>query len=1109
MSRFRFDRILLFRGRANVPGPRGHNQLQLERLEERKLLTAGMLDPTFGMGGRVVSSYQGLLSGGATSAVVQPNGDIVTASWAVPLHTTLGQFALTRTNPDGTPDTTFGNDGKVVTQFKTSILNDPVSVALQPNGQIVVAGTFGVPHTSLSGMVVARFNANGSVDTTFGMDGIDINTLPTENSYGYIHQVAAGVAVQSNGQIVVVGTQSTLTAILEVYSSFCLIRFNANGVLDTTFGTGGEVTTSILATNHASAVAIQPDGDIVVAGTVSTSVPGPFISPGVDQIGVARYLPDGSPDTTFGTMGTEELTPNANGGATASALVLQPNNDILIAGATQNAPSLALLVSLTPNGTLDTSFNQTGVVATGLSLSGQLSLALQANGQIVLAGSAQANDTTPSQLALVRYNLDGSRDASFGQNGEVLTSFGSMGSATASAVSIEPNQNIVVAGSFAPSATSLNTSAALAQYNPGGSLDTSFGSSGETTVAFPGRAPVTINAVALQGNGQIIVAGGIATPANDGNIRLGSQISNFQLGDVAVARFNSHGSLDTSFGQDGWTVFDVAGLGSAATALAVLPNGQILVAGIATISAAYPYSNEFFLAELNPDGSLDTAFGNQGLVTASGIAGVATILTSLLVQPDGKIVEVGQANPGQPAPPYPTEIVLIRYNADGSLDTSFGANGIATSPVHIIDPAKAAAGGAVLQPNGAIVVVGPVGNGSGLLRFTPSGSLDPTFGTAGQVSFFGFGVTVALQPNGDLVEVGGTGNSEFSDGFALARYTSNGTLDTSFGNGGMVSATIGGPGVTVVNKQATSVVIESNGKILVGGLLQKGGPDTPVFALARYNADGSLDAGFGTNGQVTTTFSSGAAQINAMLLQPDGSLLVAGSEPQPLGEAGYLALSNVDLARYLLPPPSQNELFVDQVYLDLLKRPVDQVGFTYFLNGLDDGVFTRTQVVQLIEGSQEYRTDQIEGLYMSYLKRPADPDGLQSWLSLLNSGATIEQIKSGILGSQEYFQEQGGTNASYLQAVYEAVLSRPIDPTGAADWGAELANGVSRTQVAFQILSSTEAYDDLITSVYESYLHRAPERGGMAYWLGQSQTGLTNENFVAGVVGSNEFYADV
>ena len=220
---------------------------------------------------------------------------------------------------------------------------------------------------------------------------------------------------------------------------------------------------------------------------------------------------------------------------------------------------------------------------------------------------------------------------------------------------------------------------------------------------------------------------------------------------------------------------------------------------------------------------------------------------------------------------------LARYDPDGSLDPSFGTGGMVASEVGgTISRGRALA----LQPDGKIVVVGYTWIGLGLnywdfglARYNPDGSLDVTFGTDGVVTTdfvggFDAAEEVVLQPDGRIVVVGSAelipGNFVSRD-FAVARYNTNGSLDTTFGNGGKVTSPLG------EIDSASSVVVQPDGKIVAGG----GGALTIDFALVRYNTDGTLDPTFGSGGMVTTDL--GGSDYAALALQPDGRIVAAGS----------------------------------------------------------------------------------------------------------------------------------------------------------------------------------------------------------------------------------------
>ena len=205
-----------------------------------------------------------------------------------------------------------------------------------------------------------------------------------------------------------------------------------------------------------------------------------------------------------------------------------------------------------------------------------------------------------------------------------------------------------------------------------------------------------------------------------------------------------------------------------------------------------------------------------------------------------------------------------------------------------------------------------------------------------------------------------------------------------------------------------------------------------------------------------------------------------------------------------------------QLYADLLHRRVNPSGMLYFSGALNQGA-SRTQVVQGIESSQEYRTDEVNSLYQAYLGRDVDPSGLSFAFSLLSgtplvlgSQNVFLQLQADILGSTEFYQTQGGgTNAGFLAAVYHDVLGRVIDASGAAAFGAALSAGVSRTMIAKAILSSVEAEQVLVEGDYLNYLQRSADAGGMAAFVGALQHGAQVGDILTAIIASDEYFSRV
>jgi uncharacterized delta-60 repeat protein len=370
---------------------------------------AGDLDTSFGVGGKVITDFSGSIDE-AKAVALQPDGKIVVAGHTPNFATGLIEFALARYLPDGTLDTTFGDNGRVTTGFGEGQALAQ-TVALQPDGKIVTAGYTVDLSTSVSAFALARYLPDGALDTTFSGDG----KLTTDT--GSSNQVNA-VVLQPDGKVVAAGGNA-------------MARYNPDGTLDMTFGDNGLVTIDFREFRTAT---LQPDGKIVTAGVVD------FPS----NFALSRYLPNGTLDTTFGDNG--RVTTDFGDPSQASAVVLQPDGKIVAAGSSHVDFALARYL---PDGTLDTTFSGDGRVTTDFGESSQaLAVALQADGKIVAAGWAFFR-----LFALARYQPNGTLDTTFGGGGLVTTNFAGVEGATATAngLVIQPHGGgLVVAGSSTP-----------------------------------------------------------------------------------------------------------------------------------------------------------------------------------------------------------------------------------------------------------------------------------------------------------------------------------------------------------------------------------------------------------------------------------------------------------------------------------------------------------------------------------------------------------------------------------------------------------------------------------------------------------------------------------
>ncbi len=375
-------------------------------------------------------------------------------------------------------------------------------------------------------------------------------------------------------------------------------------------------------------------------------------------------------NNNFGySFGIEGITTTDLGGwDTANAITLQPNGKIIITGTTitNNDRSIAT-VRYNPNGTLDTTFGTQGTITTDLGgWDTANAITLQPNGKIIITGTTITNNDR--SIATVRYNPNGTLDTTFGTQGTITTDLG--GWDTANAITLQPNGKIIITGT---TITNNDRSIATVRYNPNGTLDTTFGTQGTITTDLGGWD--TANAITLQPNGKIIITGTTITN-NDRSI--------------ATVRYNPNGTLDTTFGTQGTITTDLGGWDTA-NAITLQPNGKIIITGT-TIT-----NNDRSIATVryNPNGTLDTTFGTQGTITTD-LGGWDTA-NAITLQPNGKIIITGTTITNNDR-----SIATVRYNPNGTLDTTFGTQGTITTDLGGWDTANAI----TLQPNGKIIITG-------------------------------------------------------------------------------------------------------------------------------------------------------------------------------------------------------------------------------------------------------------------------------------------------------------------------------------------------------------------------------------------------------------------
>lgn len=338
------------------------------------------------------------------------------------------------------------------------------------------------------------------------------------------------------------------------------------------------------------------------------------------------------------------------------------------------------------------------------------------------------------------------------------------------------------------------------------------------------------------------------------------------------------GDLDPAFGIGGMVTTDINHSTDIGNAVALQTDGKLVVVG--TTYQGNDFSTEdFAIVRYNPDGTLDPSFGRGGKVKTD-FPGLAAVPSSVVIQPDGKIVVAGGA---YPLFTFAGNFVLARYNKNGALDKSFGTGGIVTT--HF--PEGSYAADVALQADGKIVAAGTVfvdfniGDASdtdfALARYNPDGTPDTTFGNGGQVmtDFVGKeddAFSVLIQPDGKIVAVGSANDPVTNYDFAAVRYLSNGTIDTTFGAGGKVRTDFGDQNFD----RAHSAALQPDGKIVAAGfaISQNGGVQN--FAVARYTSAGVLDTTFSGDGKTEIDFGDCCQSANRVLLQSDGKIITVG-----------------------------------------------------------------------------------------------------------------------------------------------------------------------------------------------------------------------------------------
>ena len=886
----------------------------------------GALDNSFNTTGKLAIAFSSM-SNGPSDIAVQSDGKIVILGRG---STSNGPALLARINPDGSLDTSFGENGLLVSSVNMGYLG-PRAVGIDGDGKIVIGGF--ISNGENEDFIIARLNADGSLDTSFGGGTGKVLTNVGDGD-DYLHDLV----IQADGKIITVGRADSGTLICEA-----VVRYNPDGTLDTTFGDAGKVIVSTgdssSYTNH---VMIDNDGKILTGGYAYEDGSGRFV--------IHRYNTDGTPDASFGTGGKMLDSFGTSLGGIYN-MTLQDDGKIVVVGATAYIDGLRSIAvaRYMPNGAFDTSFGSSGGVTTGFGtpFAGADDVAVLDDGKILVAGDVDPGSN--SDFVLIRYNPDGSLDTTFDGDGKVRTDFHTSGSYRHDYVTgmVLQSGKALLIGRTPHNATSSGSDIALVQYILGGptldlqatsdtglsdtdnitsdntpvfdisagsyfrifrdgsriSSEYESGGSYTTAVQPDGTYDFTVATVDVAGNqsapgdtltvtidtvGPDVGAGALdetfgtggtviapvgsdavardVTIQADGKILVGGNTGSYGSYDLALARFNTDGTLDSSFGTGGKVITSVVSGDDYGSAVAVQPDGKIVQGGFSNVGGSYDFS----IVRYNTNGTLDITFGSGGKVVTSLGTG-DDYISSVVIQSDGKIVAVGSTrNGGDP------DLGMVRYNTDGTLDTTFGTDGIV---VTALGTSHNLGGAALIQTDGKILISGEVYSGTAmdsvLVRYNSDGSLDTSFGTDG-IAILPLSTdndslwSVAIQTDGKIV-AGGYSYVDSVRYFAVIRCNSDGSMDETFGTDGLVTTNLGGRPI------GHSVLVQSDGMIILAGDIWDYDGWGADFVAVRYHTDGSLDSTFGNGGMVIVEVGASNDWTCSAALQSDGQIILAGS----------------------------------------------------------------------------------------------------------------------------------------------------------------------------------------------------------------------------------------
>ncbi len=1016
---------------------------------------------------------------------------------------------------------------------------------------------------TLEDRVVPAVTAS-ALDPLFNGTGMQAYNLAASNR----DDVGNAVAMQADGKIVVAGYDSFATGSFPNDNDWGVWRYNPNGSLDTSFGSGGYVNVGFSADggttldSRARAVAIQSDGKIVVGGYSTTASKGRDVT-------VIRLDVNGSLDSTFGTNGIWNRPTRVNGADEVSAIALQPDGKMVLAGyRTFVGPDTDFIVTrLSSTGVIDPTLDTFVTFDLGGGHADTANaLAIQSDGMIVVAGTATTT-STGTDIVVARLTSAGALDTTFDGNGKLILRFdpGNFPD-VATGVAIQSDGKIVLGGTVR-TATSVGTDVGVVRLNTNGTFDTTFDGDGKQTIPYLGDDAA--NALALQPDGKIVLGGVTNAHVADS--------------DMLLARVNADGTLDSSFNSGTRRyAFDLGGaFTDKLLGLALDPSGRVVAVGSASTA-----SNGTDLAMLRVfgrdiplvvDTTTDVTDGNLAagsftlreaidLANLNGDADAISFTEGL----NGRTITLGGTRLEVRRPVSitgPSTGVTIDANLGSQVFYFDGrTNGTYPASLRNLTITRGQSGvddeedfdGADTAAFGA----GIVNNQTDLTLSTVTVSNNVGGGEGGGI-FNWQGANSKLTITNSLV----TGNSTTSGGGGLFNWTSatvtavNTTFsgNTSAGWGGAIFQT--GGAITLTNVTATlnradsdnngsgtggfihiaSGTVTMHNSIIAGNAR---GPSTPdeIGGALNLASSNNVIAHPGTAGGLTNGTNGNQLGVNPLLgaLVDNGGLTrthALGQNSPALGKAsstvaGYSVydqrgtardLGAADIGAYevqhpLAPvgvPTTNAALFAPKPSATANEAFVKGLYHATLLRAPDAGGqatwltnlangMSRDTVANGFVNSTENRRNQVTFFYRYFLSREPDTGGLNGWVTFLQSGADEGEVLTGFILSAEF--SGNNNNAQFVNLMYYALLGRAADTAGFNDWVNRLNTGTSRADVVRDFLRSEEGLNRVVRSLFQAYLKREADAGGLNSFRTQLLSGSTFGQVAVSILGGQEFF---